>query len=80
MAKMDKYPAKVTIIFFNPMIQGPDVSLIEKTQHPFFKLATAFTRNDLYQSNPLVYSFCHNPVEFRLNPLTAIIDVVQIQG
>lgn len=80
MTKMDKYPAKVAIIFFNPMIQGPDVSLIEKAQHPFFELAAAFARNNLNQGNALVYSLFHNPVEFRLNPLAAIINVVQIQG
>lgn len=77
-SEMNKYPAKVAVILFKAVIERPNVGLIEKTQHPLFELAAAFTRNDLDQRNPPVNCILHNPVEFRLDPVAAVIDVVQV--
>lgn len=77
-SEMNEYPAKVAVIFFKAVIERPDVGLIEKTQHPLFELAAAFARNNLDQGNPPVNCSLHNPVKFRLDPIAAVIDVVQV--
>ena len=47
MPKMDEYPAKVFVVFFEAMIKFFDGRLLEKSEDVFFKLAAPFARNDL---------------------------------
>lgn len=61
--KMDEDSAKVFIIFFNPMIQGFDVLLVQESQHALFELTAALAGDDLDQFNPLVYGLVYDVLE-----------------
>ena len=75
MSKMNKDTPKVFAIFLNSMILGTNVGLIEKAQHPFFQLATAFAGNDFYQFDALLDRFLNNPVQLCLDLTAAVVGV-----
>ena len=78
-AKVDKDAPKVAVVFFKAVVERPNVGLIEKAQHPLLELTAALTGNNLNQGNPLVNRLLDNPVKLRLDPVIAVVDVVQIQ-
>jgi hypothetical protein len=71
--------AKVLIVFFNPVIQRPDVLLIKKAQHLFLELAAALAGDNLHQPDFALYRFLYNPVEFGVDLAAFIVDIVQIK-
>jgi hypothetical protein len=76
---MNKYPPEILIIFLYAMIQLLDVILIEKAQDFFLQLPAAFAWNDFNERNFLLDCLFHDAVQFRVNLLTAVVDVVQVE-
>ena len=79
MAKMNKDAPKVFAILFNPMILRADMGLIEKAQHPFFQLSAALPRDNFNQLDAFLDRFLDHPVQFCLDPVTAVVDIMQIK-
>jgi hypothetical protein len=76
---MDEEASKVAAVFFDAMIFRPDVLAVEEAQDTFLELAAAFPGNDLDQADPLADRLVDHPLQFGVNRLAAIEDVVQVQ-
>jgi hypothetical protein len=79
MAKMYENPAKILIIFLDPMIKAPDVGLIKKAQDPFLQLTTALAWDNLNQADAFLNRFLHNPAQLVLDHFPAVIDIVKVE-
>ena len=78
MAKVDEDPPKVTVVFLDTMIERTNMPLIKKSQNVLLELTAAFARNNLHEGDPLGNRLLHNPVEFAVNLVAAIVDLVQV--
>ncbi len=78
-SEVNENPSEVFVVLLETMVERADVWLIEKTQHAFLELATAFARDNLYQFDAPVDRLLHNTVEFGFDFVTAVVDVVQVQ-
>ncbi len=76
MAKMDKNPAKIFAVLFNPVVKWANLRLIEKAQYPLLQLAATFARNNFHQVDPFIHRFLDNPIQFRLDFTAAIVNIV----
>lgn len=76
---MNKYPPEILIVLLYAMIQLLDMSLIEKAQNFFLELSASLSRDDLNQCDFPVNRFFDDAVQFRVNLLAAVIDVVQVK-
>ena len=79
MAKMDKNAAKVFAVLFNPVVKRANLRLIEKAEHPLLQLAAAFAGNNFYQVDPFIHCFLDNPVQFSLDFITPIVNIVEVK-
>lgn len=79
MPKMDKNAPKIFTILLHPMVQFANLRLVEEAQNALFELAAALARNDLYQIDPPVYCLFDDSVEFHLDFVALVVDVVQIK-
>ena len=79
MPEMDEYPPEIFVILLDTVIQLLDMSLIQKAQDFFLELTTAFARDDLDKFDLFINCFLHNTVEFCVDLIAAIINVVQIE-
>lgn len=77
---MDKNPAEVLVVFFNPVVELLYVRLSEKAQNTLFQLARAFARNDFNEGNLFCYSFSYDPVELSVDAPAFIKYVVEIEN
>jgi hypothetical protein len=77
--KMDEDSSEIFIILFNAMVQFFDMSLVQKTQNLLFQLAAAFAGNNFNQFNPFIQRFLNDAVEFSVNLLAAIVNVVEVK-
>ncbi len=60
---MNKNPAKVFIILFDPLIEPPNIRLIQETQNPLLQLTGALAGNYFYQINLFLHRIIHNAVQ-----------------
>src|SRR5690606_15175079 len=56
-----------------------DVPLIQKTQNFFLELSAAFAGNDLHQRDLPVNGFLHDAVQFRIDLVSAVVDLMQVE-
>jgi hypothetical protein len=73
---MDENPPEVFVVFFETMIQLFDVTLIQEAQHLFLELSAALAGNDFDQLDFAVDGFLHDTVEFRIDLVATIVDVM----
>ena len=76
MLEVQENPAKILIVFLQPVIELLYFRLGQEPQDAFFKLPRPFARNNFYQRNFLIHRFRDNPVEFRVNSKALVINLV----
>ncbi len=76
MSEMDKDASKVLVVFLNSMIESANMGLVQKAQHLFLELPAPFAGNDFDQINLLVDCLLHNPIQFGVDLIAAVVDVV----
>ena len=79
MSKMDEYTSKILIVFFEAMVERANVGLIEKAQDVLLQLAAAFAGDNFDQIDAAVHSFLDNSIEFFLDGISPVVDVVEIE-
>ena len=77
--KMDEDAPEIAIVFLNAMVQRPNMRLIEKAQDMLLELPAAFTRDDLNQFNFPINGFFHNPIQFCIDLLATVVDIMQVK-
>lgn len=77
--EMDEDAPEVFIIFFDPVIERADVLLIEKAQDFLFERAAPFAGDDLDQFNFLGDGFLNDAIQFHLDFVAFVINIVQIE-
>jgi hypothetical protein len=61
------------------MVQPTDVGLVEKAKDAFLELAAALSWDDLYQIDALLNGLLHNAVEFGVDQVAAVVEIMEIQ-
>lgn len=79
MLEMDKDASEILVVFFDAMVQLADVRLIQKAQNFFLELSTTLAWDDFDKINFPVNRFLNDAIEFGVNLIAAIINVVQIE-
>jgi hypothetical protein len=74
--EVDEYPPEVFIVLLDAMIKLFDVPLIQKAQDLFLELPAALAGDDLNQFYFPVHCFFHNAIQFCLDLLATIINVM----
>jgi hypothetical protein len=74
--KMNENAPKIAIVFLDPVVERPNMRLVQKAQNMLLELTAAFTWNDFYQGNPLRDRLLDNPVQLFIDLLAAIVDIV----
>lgn len=77
--EVNKNPSEVFIVLLESMVELLNVSLIKKAQNLLFELSTSLTGNDLDETDFLFKRLCNNAIEFRVDLVAAIVDVVQVE-
>src|SRR6516165_11441784 len=78
-AEMHEQPAVVLGVLLDPVVQGLDLFLIEKPEHPFLQLARALARDDFDHRRLLRHRLVNDGVQRPVNVITPVVDVVQVQ-
>jgi len=76
---MDKNPPEIFVILFHAVIQLLDMSLVQKAQDFFLQLPAPLAGDDFNPFDFTVYRFLDDAVEFGLDFLAAVVNVVQIE-
>lgn len=76
MSEMHKNAPEILVIFFNAVVKRPNIFPVKKAQHFLFKLSAAFAGDDLDERNLLFDRFPNNAIEFAVDLVAAIVDVV----
>ena len=79
MPEMYEDAAEVLAVFFEPVVEGFYVRLVEEPQHLFLQLPAAFARDDLDQFDAFSDRLLDDPVQFRVEFATLIDDIVEIK-
>jgi hypothetical protein len=77
--EMNEYPSEVFVILLHTMVQLFDMALVQESQNLFLELPAAFAGDDLDQGDLFVKRFLHNAVQFHLDLVSAVIDLMQIK-
>ena len=77
--EMNKNPPEVFIVLLDAVIKLFDVSLIEKPHNFLLELPTAFARDDFDETDFLFKCLFNDAIEFRIDLVTAVIDVMQVE-
>ena len=77
--EVDEYPAVVLIVLLHTVIQLLDMSLIEKTQDLLLELPAPFTGYDINKCDLFVKCFFNDAVQFRIDLIALVVNVVQVQ-
>jgi len=80
MAEMDPEAAEVFGVFFEAMVEGFDVFLLEEFEDAFFEDAGAFAGDDFDEGDFAVDGLVDNVVEGGIDLLAAVEDVVEVEG
>ena len=75
---MNEYPSKVLIVFFNAVVELLDMSLIQKAQDLLLELSAAFAWDDLNEFDLADNGFFDDAVQFRVNLIAFVVDLVQV--
>ena len=75
-AKVNKDPAKVTIILLDTMVERADMRLVKKAQDTLLELTTALARDNLYQGDALSQRLLHDSIQLGVDFIVAVVDVV----
>src|SRR6516162_6279845 len=78
-AEMYEQPAVVLGVLLDPVVQGLDLFLIEKPEHPLFQLARALARDDFDHRRLLRHRLVNDGVQRPVNVIAPVVDVVQVQ-
>lgn len=76
---MNEYTPEILIVLFHTMIKLFNVSLIQKPQNLLLQLPTAFARDDLDEFDLPLNRFFNDPVEFRIDLVASVVDVMQVK-
>ena len=79
MPEMDKYPAEILIVFFDPIIQLFDLRLVQKTQHVLLQLAASPARNNFDQGDPFGHRLIDNTRKLRVDRPAFVENTMEIQ-
>lgn len=80
MAEVNEDPPEVSVVLLDTMVELFDMALIEEAQYPLLELAAPLAGDDLNQCNPLIDGLLNDPLKLGIDPITAIIDFVPIEG
>lgn len=76
---MDKNAAEVFGVFFDTVILGADLRLLEKLQDTFFERAGAFARDDLHQGDAFFDGLADDAVQRLVDLFTTVEDLVEVE-
>ena len=79
MPEVDEEAAEVFGVFFDAVVEGFDVFLLEEFKDAFFEDAGAFAGDDFDEGNFLVDGFAHDVVEGGFDLFAAVEDVVEVE-
>ena len=79
MPKMHEDAPEVFIILLDTVIEGANMLLIEKADHLFLERAAALAGNDFDQFDLPVDGFLNDAIQFNLDLVALIVNVVQIK-
>ena len=79
MFEVNKDPPEIFVVLFDAMVQFFDVPPVQETKNLLLKLPAPLTGDDFDQGNLLFERFFHDQVQFCVDLITLVVDVVQIQ-
>ena len=79
MAEVDEDAAEVFGVFFDAVVEGFDVLLLEEFQDAFFQDAGTFAGDDFDEGNFFVDGFVHEVVEGGFDLAALVEDVVKVE-
>lgn len=79
MLEVDEDAAKVFVVLFDAVVHGADMLLVEKAEDTLFELAAAFAGDDFDEGDALLNRFVHDALEFGLDFVALVVDVVEIE-
>lgn len=79
-AEVDPEAAEVFGVFFEAVVLGPDVFLLEEFEDAFPEDTGPFAGDDFDEGNFFVACFSNNVVEGGFNPVAPVEDVVEVEG
>ena len=77
--EVNEYPAVILIVLFHAVIQFFDMPLIGKAQNLLFELPAAFAGDDFNERDLLVHGFFYDTVEFRVDLIAFVVNIVQVE-
>jgi hypothetical protein len=79
-AEVDPEAAEVFGVFFEAVVLGFDVFLLEEFENAFLEDAGTFARDDFDKGDFFVDGFAHDVVEGGINLPAFVEDVVEVEG
>ena len=76
MLKTHENSSKILAILVYAMIKRANMFLIEKAEYFLFELTAALTGDDLYERDFLINRFLNNAIEFRVNFIALIVNIM----
>jgi len=79
MLKADKKPSEILAVLVNAVILGLDVLLLQESDDGLLQLSAALAWNDLYQGNAFLHRLIDHAVQFRINLLAFVEDLMKVE-
>ena len=79
MSEMDENATVILVVLFDPVVKFLDMPLIEKTQYLLLELSAAFAGDDFDKGYFLVNGFFDDAVEFLVDLVAFVVDVVEVE-
>ena len=79
MLKAHKNSPKILAVFVYAMVKRANMFLVEKAEHFLFELSASLTGNDLYKRDFLLDRLLDNAIEFRINFIALIVNIVKVE-
>ena len=76
---MYENPPKVLVVLLDAMIEGANLALVEKAQHPLLQLSAALAWDDFDTRDALFYRCCDDTLKLSIDRRTLVVDVMQIE-
>jgi hypothetical protein len=78
-SEVDEDTPEIVRVLLNPVVERPDVLLVEETQHPLLELTTSLAGDDLYEPNSLLNGFVDDVSKGTVDIVASVVDLVEIQ-
>jgi len=76
---MNEQASEIFRIFFQAVVQGLDVFLVQKTQNALFELTAPLAGDDLHNLNTLLDRVVDDLAQGLINVTPAVKDLMQVQ-